>query len=62
MNLDASPAVAAMERAITQFEPDLVAVDALYNFVSGDLNSDAEMRRSCKRGRIARKDIRNALS
>lgn len=57
LTLDASPAVAGMERAITQFGPDIVAVDALYNFVSGDLNSDTEMRRSLQAlSRIARKD------
>jgi hypothetical protein len=57
LTLDASAAVTGMERAITQFAPDIVAIDALYNFVSGDLNSDAEMRRSLQAlSRIARKD------
>ncbi len=46
LSLEATTAVAGMKRAIAQHAPDIVAIDALYNIANGDLNNDAEMRRS----------------
>jgi hypothetical protein len=57
LSLDAPATVAAMKQAIMKYEPDIIAIDALYNFASGDLNSDSEMRKTLQcLSRIARTD------
>lgn len=57
LSLEASHATSGMKRAIAKHEPDIIAIDPLYSFASGDLNSDSEMRKTLQTlSRIAKAD------
>ena len=45
--MDDPNALARMEAAIDEAQPDIVAVDSIYNVGIGDLNKDADMRKTC---------------
>jgi hypothetical protein len=62
LSLDAFDTVSRLESVIKKFKPDVVPVDALYNYGMGDLNKDQDMMATLQTlSRIVRKGDRQRM-